>query len=125
MSLKLNVKYINVPPGWNYVCDGAGISIYFLKYDITRDTKVVIKKQIVFTPDLKINYFTNNELLAKECLFNLAYPFQTKDTEKALNICSLKSICLGGPSKINYPGIFNNSIFLILIVCLVIIFKIY
>uniref|UniRef100_A0A2S2NW24 Transposable element P transposase n=1 Tax=Schizaphis graminum TaxID=13262 RepID=A0A2S2NW24_SCHGA len=110
MALKHNLKYINIPPGWNYFCDEAGISFYFLKYDNTRDTKIVIEKQIVFTPDLNINYYINNELLAKDkCLFDLAYPFQTKDLEKVLNIFFLKLICLGGPSKINYPGIYDKN----------------
>jgi len=117
MTLKHNLKYINIPPGWNCFCDEAAISFYFLKYDNTRDTKIVIEKQIVFTPDLNINYFIINESLAKDkCLFNLAYPFQTKDIEKVLNIFFLKCICLGGPSKINYPGIFNNSIFYLVMI---------
>lgn len=110
MALKHNLQFINISPGWNYFCDEAAISFCFLKYDNTRDTKVVIEKQIVFTPDLNINYFINNELLAKDkYLFNLAYPFQTKDIEKVLNIFSLKVICTGGPSKINFPGIYYRN----------------
>lgn len=67
----------------------------------------MIDKQIVFTQNMEINYFANNELLAKtdDNLFNLAYTFQTEDVEKVLYIFSLKSTCIGGPNKIDYPGI--------------------
>ncbi|VVC35913.1 Zinc finger, C2CH-type [Cinara cedri] len=107
LSLQLYLEYINLPSGWNLFSDKTGLSFYFLKHGITSGIKLEIEKQIVFTHDSKINYYVNNKLLEKQNddLFNLAYAFQTQDLERTLSIFSSKCVCVGGPSKIDYPGI--------------------
>lgn len=104
--MTLYFQSVNLPLGWKTFYDGnKAVTFYFLKHTVTKNIKAVIERQIIFTSDTNINYFINDQLLEDQNrMFNLVYPFQLNHIEKALTIFSLKAVCLGGPSEINYPG---------------------
>lgn len=67
----------------------------------------MVEKQITFTSDQKINFCINDQVLEKNVcqkMFNVFYPFEIVEIEKALTIFSLNPVCMGGPKKIDYPG---------------------
>lgn len=81
--------------------------------NILDGVKVVIDKQIVFQSNsLDINYYVNQKCI-NATIFDfkpLTYPLDVLQVIENIKLFEKKQICQGGPSVINYPGIYLKTI---------------
>lgn len=97
---------IILPKGW-YIHDEVVLTYFKVKYERTEESvKVIIEKQIVITEDQKIMYFVKDNTITEQCLGikNVTNSINEK-IQCSIDLFDSKSLCSGGPSIIDCPGI--------------------
>jgi len=101
------------------------VSLYKLNKSSSNEIKIIIEKQIVFqSSNLNISYFVNQKRQDSKMLGlkQLTYPLDMIEIANTVQLFDNQLICQGGPSVINFPGIYaylkyfgnNNNYYLFL-----------
>lgn len=96
-----------MPEGWVIYSSVNDISFYKPNF---KNDKLQIEKQLIFKKNLEISFYVYQYTVDTDHLgIKLQYPLDPKQITAAIKMFEIKTICIGGPNPVNFPGIILHN----------------